>query len=54
MEFAELFEETEFALKGAFGGRFVTKQKVVVSNLVGVQLKGEEPWVRAINESRLR
>jgi len=54
LEFVELFEETEFALEGAFGGGCVAKAEIVFFDLVGVQLNGEGPWVRAITDSRLR
>ena len=42
VEFAELFEEAEFALKGAFGGGFVAKHEVVFFNLVGGPVEGGE------------
>jgi hypothetical protein len=35
VEFAELFEETELALEGAFGGDCVAQAEVVFFDLIG-------------------
>ena len=44
VEFAELFEKTECALEGAFGGGFVAKQEVVLLNIVGGPIGGRETF----------
>jgi hypothetical protein len=47
VEFAELFEETEGALEGAFGGGSVAKQEVVFFDVGGGPIGGREAFLRA-------
>jgi hypothetical protein len=42
VEFAELFEITEFALKGAFGGGFVAEEEIVLLDFIGQPVEGRE------------
>ncbi len=42
VEFAELFEITEFALEGSFDGGFVAEEEVVLLDFIGQPVEGRE------------
>ena len=45
--FAELFEEAECALEGAFGGGSVAQEKIVLLDVFGGPIGGREAWFGA-------
>jgi hypothetical protein len=47
VEFAELFEEAEGALEGAFGGGSVAKEEVVLLDVLGGPIGGREACLGA-------